>query len=229
MKILIVEDNSSVLEILQIALSKEKFAIDYAVDGNKAFEMAKTEKYDVIVLDIVLPEKSGFEIIKALRAMKNNTPILVISNRDSLDDKITALNLGADDYMVKDFAVQELVARIKSLIRRSSKGASKNLFFCDDLTLNLSDMIVRRAGKPIRLTKKEFVILSELLRNKDRVVTTEELIRVAWGNLKEHNSNKLNVHMRALRSKVDDPFQKHLIQTVRGFGYQVSSEEVGTA
>lgn len=220
MKILIVEDNQNVLDLLKLCLVKEKFVVESATRGNQAFEMAKKEKYDAIVLDIMLPEKSGFEIIGQLRALKNDTPILVISARSSLEDKTMALNLGADDYLMKDFAVQELVARLKSLIRRSS-GVSKNIFFCEDLSLNLSDMVVRRGGQVIDLTKKEFILLSELLRNKNRVVKTEQLIQAAWDSLEDHNSNKLNVHMRALRMKVDDPFGLPLIQTVRGFGYKI--------
>ena len=224
MKILVVEDNESIQEMINVVFQKEQFLVDMVSDGEAGFKKAKSHKYDLIILDLMLPEKSGFELISSLRSLKNNVPILVVSARAEVDDRICALNLGADDYLVKDFAIPELVARAKSLIRRSN-GESKNIFFCGNLTLNLSDMIVRRAGVMIKLTKKEFIILTELLRKKNKVVNTQDLIFAAW---KEGDrdvlSNKLNVHMRALRHKIDDPFEKKLIHTVRGFGYKMAEE-----
>ncbi len=224
MKILVVEDNASIQQMICMVLQKEQFVVDTADNGTTAFQKAKSQKYDVIILDLMLPEKSGFEVISALRSLKNNVPILVISARSEVDDRIRTLNLGADDYLVKDFALSELVARVKSLIRRSN-GESKNIFFCGNLTLNLSDMVVRRAGITIQLTKKEFIILTELIRKKNKIVSTQELITAAWGEGdRDVLSNKLNVHVRALRQKVEEPFEKKLIHTVRGFGYRLSEE-----
>jgi len=221
MKILVVEDNPGVLNMLEMYLNKHRFVVDTANTGQIALDKTRQQKYDAIVLDLMLPEKNGFEVITALRCLKNQIPILVISALGSVDDRVKALNLGADDYLVKDFSLSELMARLNRLIRRSD-GESKNLLFCNTLTLDLSDMTVRRHGENIKLTKKEFVILTELLRKKNKVVATSALITAAWGEGdNDVLSNKLNVHVRSLRKKVDDPFPKALIQTVRGFGYKL--------
>jgi len=224
MKILVVEDNPDLLEIITIQLSSQKFMVDTAEDGETAFSMARDNKYDLIVLDLTLPKKSGFEIITALRALQIKTPILVVSGRAMVEDRIQALNLGADDYLLKNFSHHELLARVKSLIRRS-KGETKNIYTCANLTLNLSDMVVRRGSTAINLTKKEFIILTELMRRKGKITPTEVLIQAAWGEEGfEVSSNKLNVHLRALRKKVDDPFKVKLIHTRRGFGYILRDE-----
>lgn len=221
MKILVVEDNPGVLNMLEMYLNKHRFVVETAANGQAALDKVRQQKYDALVLDLMLPEKNGFEVITALRCLKNQTPILVVSALGAVEDRVKALNLGADDYLVKDFSLSELLARLNRLIRRSD-GESKNLLFCNTLTLDLSDMTVRRQGEDIQLTKKEFVILVELLRKKNKVVATADLITAAWG---EGNndvlSNKLNVHVRSLRKKVDDPFDKALVQTVRGFGYKL--------
>ena len=153
------------------------------------------------------------------------TPILVVSGRSMVQDRIQALNLGADDYLLKDFSHEELLARVKSVIRRS-KGEAKNIYTCGNLTLNLSDMVVRRGAQLIMLTKKEFMILTELIRRKGKTTPTEVLIQAAWGeNQKDVTSNKLNVHMRALRQKIDGPsFKNKLIHTHRGFGYKLEDQ-----
>lgn len=222
MRILVAEDHSGVREVLIHYLKKLKFEVDVAVDGQAALMMAQSKKYDALLLDICLPQKSGFEVITALRCLKKALPIFVISARDKVEDRVKALNLGADDYLVKDFSLAELGARLNKLIRRTD-GASKNLLYCGDLTLNLNDMSVRRQNQFMRLTKKEFIILTELLRRKNKLVTTADLMEAAWGDPShEIISNKLNVHIRSLRTKVDAPFKTALIKTVRGFGYKIS-------
>jgi len=222
MRVLVVEDNPGVLNMLEMYLNKHRFMVDSADNGQTAIEKARQNKYDAIVLDLMMPEKNGFEVITALRCLKNHIPILVVSALGAVEDRVKALNLGADDYLVKDFSLSELLARLNSLIRRAD-GESKNVLFCNTLTLDLSDMTVRRQGQSINLTKKEFIILAELLRKKNKVVSAGELIAAAWGEVdNEVLSNKLNVHVRALRQKVDDPFEKTLIHTVRGFGYKLS-------
>lgn len=222
MKVLVVEDNPGVLNMIKMYLDKHRFVVDTASDGQSAIAKARQTKYDVIVLDLMMPEKNGFEVITSLRCLKNHIPILVVSALGAVEDRIKALNLGADDYLVKDFSLSELLARLNSLIRRAD-GESKNVLFCHTLTLDLSDMTVRRQGKTINLTKKEFIILAELMRKKSKVVSASELVAAAWGEVdNEVLSNKLNVHVRSLRQKVDDPFDTTLIHTVRGFGYKLS-------
>jgi DNA-binding response OmpR family regulator len=222
MRILVAEDHSGMREILNTYLEKLKFVVDCAVDGQEALEMAQCKKYDAMLLDISLPQKSGFEVITALRCLRNQLPILVISAQAAVEDRVHALNLGADDYLVKDISLPELGARLNRLIRRSD-GGSKNMLFCHNLTLDLTDMTVKRAGKHLGLTKKEFILLSELLRKKNKVVHTKDLMLAAWGDeLGVSVSNKLNVHMRSLRQKMDTPFDKALVKTVRGFGYKIT-------
>lgn len=222
MRVLIVEDNEKVLKMLEIFMEREKFVVDTAMKGDEGFEKAKNNKYDLIILDIMLPQRSGFEIICGLRAIEVNTPILVISARGAVNDRIKALDLGADDYLVKDFALTELAARAKTLIRRSS-GKSHNIYRCKNLTINLSDMVVTRGGQSLTLTKTEFRILEALIRRKNKIMSTEDMIKSIWGeSASKVSSNKLNVHIRMLRQKVDEPFDDKLIKTVRGFGYVIS-------
>lgn len=222
MRILVAEDHSGMCEILNTYLEKLKFVVDIAVDGQQALEMAQCKKYDAMLLDISLPQKSGFEVITALRCLRNQLPILVISAQAAVEDRVRALNLGADDYLVKDISLPELGARLNRLIRRAD-GGSKNLLFCHSLTLNLTDMKVKRQGKFLCLTKKEFILLSELLRKKNKVVRTQDLMLAAWSDDSGVSaSNKLNVHMRSLRKKMDTPFEKRLVKTVRGFGYKIT-------
>lgn len=222
MRILIAEDHSGMREILKLYLTRLKFVVDMAVNGQQAFDMAQQHKYDAMLLDMRLPQKSGYEVITGLRCLRNTLPILVISAHGAVEDRIRALNLGADDYLVKDISLPELGARLNRLIRRAD-GGSKNLLFCNNLTLDLADMTVRRKTRSINLTKKEFIILSELLRKKNKVVSIEDLMEAAWGEGGEGVlSNKLNVHMRSLRKKVDISTEKGLIKTVRGFGYKIS-------
>ena len=224
MKILIVEDHLDLLEIMQITLSRQNFMVDSATDGDTAFQKARDNQYDLILLDLTLPGKSGFEIITALRSLQVMTPILVVSGRSMVADRIQALNLGADDYLLKDFSHQELLARVKSVIRRSH-GDAKNIYTCGNLTLNLSDMVVRRGSQLLTLTKKEFILLTELIRRKGKVTPTEVLIQAAWGeNGNQVLSNKLNVHIRQLRKKIDEPFKHALIHTRRGFGYKLEDQ-----
>jgi DNA-binding response OmpR family regulator len=222
MRILIAEDHSGMREILEMYLSRLKFVVDVALNGQEAFEMAQQHKYDAMLLDLRLPQKSGYEVITGLRCLRNQLPILVISAQGAVESRVKALNLGADDYLVKDIALPELGARLNRLIRRAD-GGSKNLLFCNNLTLDMADMTVRRKSQSINLTKKEFIILSELLRKKNKVVTIEDLMEAAWGEGGDGIlSNKLNVHMRSLRQKVDIHNEKPLIKTVRGFGYKIT-------
>lgn len=220
MKILIVEDNQAMLKMLKTILEKDKFVVDTAEDGEEAFIKGKTNKYSLILLDLMLPKKSGFEVIKALRACKVATPILVVSAMMNVEDRVTALNLGADDYLVKNFAVQELIARIKGLIRRS-KNKENNVLTCKDLVFNLSHNSLMKEQKSISLTKIEYRILLKLMINKNKMVSIEELAESVWGEDKNQiMSNKLSVHIRSLRQKIG----KDMIVNRRDFGYMLTDQ-----
>lgn len=224
MNILVIEDNPSIRKMIQIFLEREKFTLDQAAEGLSGFEKARSKKYDLILLDLNLPGKSGFEIITSLRSLKIQIPILVISARTSLEDKLMALNLGADDYLVKDFALYEMLARVKSLIRRST-GHGRNIFKCGGLVLNIAEMTVTREGQKIKLPKKDFTLLATLIRQKNKTVETPELLKALWGDQNITSTNALNVHMRTLRKMVDEGFETKLLHTVRGFGYKLSDRK----
>ena len=171
----------------------------------------------------MLPGKNGFEIITSLRSLGIITPLFVVSARNNPEDRITALNLGADDYLVKDFSLGEMLARIKSLIRRSS-GAARNLFRCGDLVVSLAEMKVTRNGNTIKLAKKDFALLMALLRKKSQIIPPQKLIRDVWGQESLGKSNTLNVHMRTLRKAIDNGHDRKLIHTRRGYGYSISEK-----
>lgn len=220
MKILIVEDNQAMLKMLKTILEKDKFIVDTAMDGEEAFLKGKNNKYALILLDLMLPKKSGFEVIKSLRACKVSAPILVVSAMMNVEDRVKALNLGADDYLVKNFAVPELVARIKGLIRRSN-NKENNILTCRDLVFNLSHNLLMREQQKISLTKIEFRILLKLMINKNKMVSVDELIESVWEEDKNQIiSNKLSVHIRSLRQKIG----KDMIVNQRDFGYMLSDK-----
>ena len=204
MKILIVEDSESMMELLEMALHREDFVIDKVVDGEAVLDQVKKHKYDVILLDIILPKPSGFSVIAALRAIGNDTPILAISSNRLVEARVKALNFGADDFLVKDFSMAELIARIKSLIRRKS-GRRSNIFRCKALIVNFTDMTATYKQKLLSLTKKEFQILLLLLRNKNTVITREALEKAVWNRSGEYStSNTIDVHILSLRKKLGD-------------------------
>ncbi|MDH3324699.1 MAG: response regulator transcription factor [Candidatus Peregrinibacteria bacterium] len=225
MKVLVVDDDNRVIEIITRSLKAENFVVDFALDRKNGFDKAKNNKYDVIVLDIMLGQdgkNSGFDIISGLRALGINTPILIVSSRTLIEDRILGLDLGADDYLIKNFSPAELVARVKALLRRRNVRRS-NVLKCGKITINLSNLSVIRNDQQIKLSKKEFGILVELVRRKNTVVTREELIESTWGDSeKSVLSNTIDVHIRSLRGKIDKPFKKKLIKTIRGYGYTVT-------
>lgn len=223
MKLLLADDEQRVVEIISKALEKDKFIVDKAFDGKQAFEKARVKKYDAIILDVMMPEKSGFDVVTSLRALGINTPILMISARSMVEDRVYAINVGADDYLVKNFSLDELIARIKGLIRRSTQKSS-NMLYCGNLRLNLSDMSVYKGQKPIYLSKKEMNLLVMLLRNKEKIVSRDDLIEAIWDKTSESiASNTLDVHIRFLREKLGGTGAKSMIRTFRGQGYMIHS------
>lgn len=226
MRILVVEDEHKIANSIKRGLEQESYAVDVAYDGEQGFDLAATEDYDVIVLDLMLPEVDGMDICKKLRKEENiHTPILMLTAKGQLDDKVKGLNAGADDYLVKPFAFAELLARIRALTRRP-KSILSPVLTAEDLSLNTLTFEVKRAGKQIRLSKKEFALLEYLLRHKDKTLTKEQIINHVWNYDADVLPNTVEVYIGYLRNKIDKPFKNKpkLIHTVRGFGYKIRPE-----
>jgi heavy metal response regulator len=218
MKILLVEDEKKVASFIKRGLEEEHFTVDVAYDGESGEFMALTSEYDLIILDILLPKKNGFEVLKSLRANGIQTPILILTAKGSIDDKVEGLNSGADDYLTKPFAFAELIARIRSLLRRTSSEKS-NIIKVADLELDTVKHIAKRGEKIIELTAREYSLLEYFMRNKGRVLTRTMIAEHIWDYHFDTGSNIIDVYVRRLRKKIDEGFPKKLIHTIRGVGY----------
>lgn len=223
MKILIIEDDKDLLLNTQTQLEKAGFGVDAAATKEEAEYQLEVNRYDVLVLDVNLPDGNGFEICKHIRDKQDSTPIIIMTARDSLSDKLKGLDLGADDYVLKPVDSQELVARVKALIRRSSKTPLPMLIV-GDLEIDPQTQRVKRAGQDISLPAKEFSVLEFLARHSDEVVTRTMLMEHVWGSDFETFSNVIDVYIRNLRRKVDREGQKKLLHTIRGGGYSLSDK-----
>jgi len=222
MRILIVEDDQKISNFIAKGLKEESMTVDVADRGDTGLYMAEIVNYDVIVLDWMLPGISGIELCKQIRYHQLGTPILMLTARGDVDDRVEGLESGADDYLSKPFAFSELVARIKALHRRHA-NADLTLLQAEDLSLNTRTRVVNRNNKTIELSTKEYMLLEFLLRNKNRIVTNTMMIENIW-NMQEHTqSNILSVTIYNLRNKVDNGFEKKLIKTIRGSGYCLES------
>lgn len=223
MKVLIVEDEHKIADSIQKGLKQEGFSVDKAYDGETGYDLASTEDYDVIVLDWMMPFLSGIEILAKLRHEDINTPILMLTARSQVGDKVTGLDSGADDYLAKPFDFSELVARIKALGRRPKQTFSEKLKI-DNLELNLNTKAVKRGNKEVDLSKKEYLLLEYLLRNKNKTLTKDQIIGSVWEFESDILPNTVEVYIGYLRNKIDKPFRKdkRLIHTVRGFGYKLA-------
>lgn len=226
MRILVVEDEHKIANSIKKGLEQESYAVDVAYDGEYGYDLAFTEDYDVVVLDLMLPKMDGVELCKRLRGEEKHTPILVLTAKGQLRDKVDGLNAGADDYLVKPFAFEELLARIKALTRRPKTNIGPMLTI-SDLTLNTLTYEVERAGKKIKLSKKEFGLLEYLMRNKDRILNKDQITSHVWDYDADILPNTVEVYIGYLRNKIDKPFKKSppLINTVRGFGYKIGVEK----
>ena len=221
MRILVVEDDHTIAQAIKEGLEQETFAVDVAYDGEEGYLSASSEEYDLIILDLMLPGMDGLQIAKKLRAEKNHTRILMLTAKDRLPDKINGLNTGADDYMVKPFSFEELLARIKALLRRPHEKKAE-VMEAGDLKLDTIKKEVRRRGKIIPLSSKEYALLEYLLRNKGKVLSKNNIITHVWDFDADILPNTVEVFMTYLRAKIDKPFKgPKIIKTVRGFGYKV--------
>ena len=220
MRILLVEDNRRLNNSLRMSLVEDGYAVDPAFDGEEGQALAELTPYDAIILDIMLPRKDGIQVCRELRNNRINTPILMLTARDTVEDRVLGLDSGADDYLVKPFAIQELRARLRALLRRESSDKT-GLLTVHDLVLDPAEHRVERAGKPIALTAKEFALLEYLMRNTNRLITREMAESHIWDYDFSSTSNVVDVYIRRLRRKIDDPFELKLLETVRGAGYRL--------
>jgi heavy metal response regulator len=219
MRILIVEDEKKVAQFLQKGFQAESFTVDVANDGLNGLRLARTETYDAIILDVMLPGKSGIEILTSLRQAKITTPVLMLSAKSDIEDRVEGLNLGADDYLPKPFAFSEVLARVRAIVRRKSADVMSSFLTVADLRMDLLARRVERAGKDIPLTNKEFELLEYLLRNKGRVLSRVILMEHIWDINFDSETNIVDVVINRLRRKLEDGFSTKLIHTVRGVGY----------
>jgi DNA-binding response OmpR family regulator len=223
MRVLIVEDEHKIARALAKALEQETYAVDVAYDGDEGFAMATTEPYDIAIIDRMLPgEYDGVAIVKGMRDAKIHTPVLFLSALDSVKERTIGLDAGADDYLVKPFALEELLARVRALLRRPTEQQS-DILEAADLTMDTVTYSVQRAGKQIQLTSKEFALLEYLLRNQNRPISKDVIISHVWDYDADVLPNTVEVYVKYLRGKVDVPFKKPLIHTVRGFGYKLEA------
>jgi DNA-binding response OmpR family regulator len=224
MRLLLVEDEEKVARFVRRGLEAERYAVDVAPDGKEAVELAARYSYDLIILDLMLPALSGTEVLRQLRQHDERVPVLVLTARDALGDKVEHFELGADDYLTKPFAFAELIVRVKALLRRGTVSRA-NVLRLADLELDRLTQQVRRAGQKVELTVKEYALLEYLMLNTGRVLSRTMIIEHVWDQSFDGATNIVDVYVRHLRSKVDEPHERKLLRTVRGVGYAISDEE----
>lgn len=222
MRILVVEDEHKIAQAIKKGLEQDNFTVDLAFDGEEGYDLASTEDYSVIILDLMLPKMDGVTVCKNLRKDNVHTPILMLTAKGELDDKVVGLNSGADDYLVKPFAFAELVARVKALNRRPKQTLNDRLAF-EDLTLDTNSFEVKRGKNILNLSKKEFALLEYLMRHPKKILTKDQIIQNVWSYESDILPNTVEVYIGYLRQKVDKPFPSSspLIHTIRGFGYKL--------
>ena len=223
MRILIAEDEKDLNALLKKRLEEQSYSVDACFDGQEAIDYIACTEYDVIMLDIMMPKKSGLEVLKALRQKNRRTPVLLLTAKDSIEDRVIGLDAGADDYMVKPFAFEELLARIRVMLRKHS-GQLSNLLRAGNLTMDLSSHTVTRGEQKIVLSAKEFALLRYLMMNQGNVLSRDQIEQHIWNYDYAVSSNMVDVYIRYLRKKIDDPFSSKLIHTVRGTGYVLREE-----
>ncbi len=224
MRVLIVEDERKISAYVKRGLEEQGYAVDAAYTGREALDWAETVTFDLIVLDILLPEMNGLDVCRELRQRGLRTPVLMLTARDAVDDRVGGLDAGADDYLIKPFALKELLARLRALTRRAADAPKSPVLEIADLTLDTLTQRVRRGDKPIELTAKEYAVLECLMREPGRVLTRTMIAEHVWNYDVYNQSNVVDVYIRNLRRKIDDDFGVKLIHTIRGAGYRLSVE-----
>jgi DNA-binding response OmpR family regulator len=223
MRILVVEDEAKVASFIRRALEEESYAVDLCADGAQGLDQALTGSYDLIILDLMLPGRSGLEVLASLRKEQVRTPVMILTARSQVDQKVKGLDAGADDYLTKPFAIDELLARVRALLRRGS-GEATGVLQVEDLILNPATREVTRSGKKIDLTAKEYALLEYFMRNAGRVLTRPMIAEHVWNLDFDTFTNVIDVYVNYLRNKIDRGHERKLIQTVRGSGYMLKAE-----
>jgi two-component system copper resistance phosphate regulon response regulator CusR len=226
-RILLAEDEPRVAGFIAKGLREQAYAVDIAGDGEEAAYCAKENEYDLVILDVMLPVKDGYAVCREIRASGAHTPILMLTARDAVDDRVAGLDSGADDYLTKPFDFKELLARLRALLRRSAE-VRPPVISVADLTLNTAGHTVGRGGKPISLTAKEYALLEFLMLNQNRVVNREQIAQHVWDENFDPFSNIIDVYVGRLRAKIDAGFERPLIHTRRGAGYMLAAEAVAS-
>jgi len=224
-RILLIEDEHKIAASIKKGLEQESFAVDVAYDGLNGYDLASAEKFDLIILDLMLPDMDGTTLCQRLRSEGNHVPILMLTAKSQLEDKVANLNIGADDYLTKPFAFSELVARIRALLRRPESLLPQTLSVAD-LTLDTAAFEAKRQGRTIPLSRREYSLLEYLLRHAGKILTKDQIIQSVWNYESDILPNTVEVYIKNLRAKVDQPFRSAppLIHTVRGFGYKLSAK-----
>lgn len=219
MRLLVVEDDEKIAAFIMTGLQQAGFAVDHAANGEDGLHLALTEPYDAVVIDIMLPKRDGLSLIEELRQQKVNTPVIILSARRSVDDRVKGLQMGSDDYLIKPFAFSELLARVQALIRRASTTPEPTCLSVGDLSLNLLTREVVRTRKQIELQPREFALLEYLMRHAGRVVSKTMIMEHVWGYNFDPQTNVVDVLVCRLRNKIDKGFDEKIIHTIRGVGY----------
>jgi two-component system, OmpR family, response regulator len=221
MRALLVEDDSTIAEFVTRGLREAGFGVDRAADGEAGFELARVQPYDVAIVDVMLPRRDGLSVIDGMRHAGIATPVLILSAKRSVDDRVRGLQAGGDDYLTKPFAFAELLARVQALVRRASRAPEPTTLRFDDLVLDLLSRRVTRGGAPLDLRPREFALLEYLMRNAGKVVSKTMILSHVWDYSFDPQTNIVDVLVSRLREKMDRPFGKKLLHTVRGVGYVI--------
>lgn len=223
MKILVVEDERIIAHAIKEGLEQDGYAVDVAYDGNEGYSTASADEYDVIISDVMMPEMNGYDMVARLRQDGNKTPILMLTAKDQERDIVKGLDTGADDYLAKPFAFGVLLARVRALLRRPQQSMGELLQYAD-ITMDPAKKQVMRANKLIQLSAKEYAIMEYFLRNPERILSKNNILTHVWDFDSDVLPNNVESFIKLLRNKIDRPFKKQLIQTVRGFGYKLSEK-----